>query len=263
MADSMTYPNRIRTPEDDLRFRLSLTPIDAAFFASEQRWGVGRLERLVSPSTLAAYARGWDAYRQALDASDPDAVAEVGPKMIAALAFMDREAEAAGHQPLDVSCWETPLGDDGTILVLVRTQSEQAAVIRANNATVHTALPAGGLQATNSLAGLAATLNGHTAPTDVVAGLSAAETTLPPDLAIAVRATHEGRAIEVWDRASIARLILAHGSVARQPRKWQGSPAHSGQRMAEGDAADLVRTGFPLDADLTEPPATTTPLLDF
>jgi hypothetical protein len=93
--------------------------------------------------------------------------------------------------------------------------------------------------------------------------LSAGETTLPPDLAIAVRATHEGRAIEVWDMASIARLILAHGSVARQPRKWQGSPAHSGQRMAEGDAADLVRTGWPLEADLTEPPATTTPLLDF
>jgi hypothetical protein len=65
------------------------------------------------------------------------------------------------------------------------------------------------------------------------------------------------------EQRAVARLILAHGSVARQPRKWQGSPAHSGQRMAEGDAAQIVRQGWPLDDDLTEPPAATTPLLDF
>jgi hypothetical protein len=259
----MATVNRIRTPEDDRRFRLALVPVDQAFFASEQKWGVGRLERIVSPSTLAAYARGWDAYRQALDASDPDAVAEVGPKMIRMLEIMAAEAGAAGHASLDVSCWEMPLGDDGTVLVLVRTQAEQAAVIRANNASVHTALPEGGVQATNNLSGLAAAGNGHAAPTDVVAGLSAAETTLPPDLAIAVRASHEGRAIEVWDLASVARLILQFGSVARQPRKWQGSPAHTGQRMTEGDAAQIVRQGWPLDDDLTEPPAAATPLLDF
>jgi hypothetical protein len=255
--------NKIRTNEDALRFKLNLAPVDTAFYASEQKWGVGRLERLQTPAVLAAYARGWATYAEALNNSDAEAIEQIGPKMILALRVMDQAATAAGHQPLDVSCWETPLGDDGTVLVLVRTQAEQAAVIRANNASVHTALPAGGLQATNSLAGLAATLNGHAAPTDVVAGLSADETTLPPDLAIAVRATHEGRSLEVWDLAAVARLILQFGSVARQPRKWQGSPAYSGQRMAEGDVADLVRQGYPLEADLTDPPATTTPLLDF
>jgi hypothetical protein len=255
--------NKIRTPEDDRRFRLALVPIDQAFHASEQRWGVGRLERLVSPGTLAAFARGWDAYRTALNDSDGPAIEAIGPKMVLALSLMDREATTAGHQPLDPSCWEMPLGDDGTVLVLVRTQAEQAAVIRANNATVASAAPAGGLRSQNGLAGLAANLNGHTAPTDVVAGLSAAETTLPPDLAIAVRASHEGRSLEVWDMASIARLILAHGSIARQPRKWQGSPAHSGVRQEEGAAADLIRQGWPLEADLADPPATTTPLLDF
>lgn len=255
--------NKIRTPEDDRRFRFALVPVDRAFFEMEQKYGVGRLERLVSPGTLAAYTRGWDLYRKALDESDPDAVEAIAPKMLAALAFMDREATTAGHLPLDPSTWGTPLGDDGTILVLVRTQAEQAAVIRANNATTTSAAPAGGLRSQNGLAGLATATNGHTAPSGVPDGLSPAETTLPPDLAIAVRASHEGRSLEVWDMASVARLILQFGSVARAPRKWEGTPAHSGQRMAEGDAAQIVRTGWPLDDDLTEPPATTTPLLDF
>jgi len=90
---------RLRTPEDHDRFKLALTPVDQAMWASEQKWGVGRLERLISQPTLQAYKRGWDQYRTAIEDSDPDALAVIGPKMIAALTFMDHEATAAGHQP--------------------------------------------------------------------------------------------------------------------------------------------------------------------
>ena len=115
--------------DDDERFRLALVPVDEAFWASEQKWGVGRLERIVSSGTLAAYRRGWSRYRAALEASDGAEMEAVGPLMIAALAFMDREATEAGCQPLAPETWEAPMGD-GRVLVVVRSNAEASAVLR-------------------------------------------------------------------------------------------------------------------------------------
>lgn len=232
----MTEPpiRKLRTPEDSERFIRALAPVDLAFWQSEQRWGVGRLERLQSPATLAAYKRGWDAYRVALDEGDGEAIEAIGPKMIAALAFMDGEASAAGHQPLAPDTWETPLPDgvnatdaNGVTLVLVRTQAEQAAVIRAANGTAFTGRPGFGMTVVAE------------APAPVESGL-------PPDLTVTVRNQHEGRALEVWSIGEVARLILAHGSVARDAKKWEGSPAHSGVIQPEGAISDHVRSGYPL-----------------
>ena len=120
----------IRTSYDRDRLIVALQPVDEAFRASEAKWGVARLERLVSPSTLASYRRGWTAYRAAITDGDASAVEELGPKMIQALAFMDREATARGHQPLSVTAWEAPTAD-GRVLVVVRTQAEAHALARA------------------------------------------------------------------------------------------------------------------------------------
>ena len=189
------------------RFRMALIPVDQAMWASEQKWGVGRLERLVSSSTLASYRRGWDLYRTALEASDAAAVETVGPKMIAALAVMDCEATAAGHKPLAPDTWEAAMGN-GVTLVVVRTGAEASAVLRASNG--------------NSF-----------------------ETTLPPDLAITVRDQHEGRALVVVTMAEIVRLLRAQ-ETGLWGTKWEGTPAESGRVMDEGAAADLVRSGYPL-----------------
>lgn len=121
--------NKIHSPTDNERLIAALAPIDQAFFESEQRYGVGRLERLVSAATLASYRRGWFAYRAAIEIGDAPAVELIGPKMIAALKFMAAEADAAGHKPLTVHAWEAPL-DDGAVLVLVRTQAEAHAIAR-------------------------------------------------------------------------------------------------------------------------------------
>ncbi len=229
--------NRLRTPEDTDRFRLAMVPVDQAFFASETKWGVGRLERIVSLSTLQAYKRGWDAYRVALDECDAQAVEAVGPKMVAALAFMDSEATAAGHPPLAPDTWECGMVD-GTVLVVVRTSAEATAVIRAENAmTAVTGRPALGM-----------TVVSDPAPIEV----SSAETTLPPDLAVTIRQQHEGRRLDVWTLAEIARLIEKHGSIVeRTPeRKWEGDATHSGRQMEEGAAADVVRSGYPMKEPL-------------
>ncbi len=201
---------KIRSPEDYDRFKLTLATIDQAFWASEQRWGVGRLERLVSPGTLTAYKRGWDQYRVALEDSDPDALAVIGPKMIAALAFMDHEATQAGHQPLAPDTWETPMGD-GTTLCVVRTNAEASAVIRATSVSSDLAF----------------------------------ETTLPPDIAVTVRNQHEGRRLVVVSLAEVARLMqMAEAKVLGT--KWEGNDAPSGVQLPEGAAADIVRSGWPL-----------------
>jgi hypothetical protein len=209
------------------RLRAALVPIDTAFWASEQKWGVGRLERLQSPEVLASYRRGWDAYRVALDDCDPDAVQAIGPKMIAALAFMDGEASAAGNKPLAPETWETRLGD-GTVLVVVRTEAEQAAVLRASHASQFTGF----------------------SPNGNVAAAGHIDDKLPVDVATTIRDQHEGRRLDVWTMTQLARLVEKHGSVVDR-LKWEGEPVEKAVQMEEGAAADIVRQGYPLDKPLT------------
>ena len=120
----MSATRKLRSPEDVDRFRRALIPVDEAFWASEQTWGVGRLERLVSPATLAAYQRGWTLYRAALEDGDGAALEVIGPKMIRALEVMGAEAEAAGYKPLAPETWEAAL-PDGRVMVIVRSQANR------------------------------------------------------------------------------------------------------------------------------------------
>ena len=205
----------IRTSQQADQFRMALIPIDQAFFASEQTWGVGRLERLVSPATLAAYQRGWTLYRAALEDGDGAALETVGPKMIRALEVMGAEAEAAGHKPLAPETWEASL-PDGRVMVVVRSQAEASAVAWASRAAD---------------------------------GLSY-ETTLPPDLAVTVRSQHEGRALVVLTLAEVGRLLtMAEGRAAGV--EWEGTTTSgSGRQMDEMAAHDLARGGYPLSTPL-------------
>jgi hypothetical protein len=226
----MSAFRKLRTPEDHDRFRRALIPVDEAFWASEQKWGVGRLERIISPATLAAYQRGWSAYRQALEEGDAPAVEAIGPKMIQALAVMDAEATAAGHKPLAPDTWEAAL-PGGRVLVVVRTNAEASAVLRASRG-----------------------------PGEGGDGASY-ETTIPPDLAVTVREQHEGRALTVVTMAEVVRLLLmAEGKVTGV--EWEGTPAHSGRQADEMAAYDLARGGYPLSVPLTAPQPSAV-LLDF
>jgi len=233
----MSAARKLRTADDNDRFRTAMIAPDEAFFASEQKWGVGRLERIISPSTLMAYQRGWSAYRLALEEGDASALEAIGPKMIAALAFMDAESEAAGHKPLDVSTWETAL-PDGRVLVVVRTAAEAVAVSRAEK-TVKAVSAAPRL--------------GMTVVSDPVAPEPpSTESTLPPDLAVTVRDQHEGRALTVLTMAEVARLLLlAEGKVSGT--EWEGTAAHSGRQSDEMAAHDMARSGYPMSESLTVP----------
>lgn len=218
---------KIRSPEDYERFKLALVPVDQAMWTSEQKWGVGRLERLMSANILEAWKRGWDLYRVAVEECDFEAVETIGPRMISDLAYMDREATAAGHQPLAPDCWECAMGD-GVTLVVCRTSAEASAVLRASNAS-----------------------DGQSF-----------ETTLPPDLGVTVRQQHEGRALIVVTMAEIVRLMqMAEAKVLGT--RWEGTSAHSGVQQPEMAAHDLARSGFPMPEALAADIPKTTATLDF
>jgi hypothetical protein len=73
---------------------------------------------------------------------------------------------------------------------------------------------------------------------------------------LTIRALHEGRRLEVWSLAEVARLIEKHAGPVdadpRRARRWEGSEAPTGVQAGEGAAADMARSGWPLDAALAD-----------
>jgi len=205
-----TQATGLRTPWHTDALMAAISPVDTAFVASERKWGIARLETLVSPVTLAAYRRGWLLWREAIRDGDAEAAATIGPKMIQALAHMEAEAAAAGHPPLAVETWEA-LMPDGRVLVVVHTSAEASAVAQAAK------LAPDGL--------------------------------LPPDLASAVRHQQEGRELVIWTMAELARVLPTLDVVNQVKRIWPGAAVNKVRVTGEGDIADWARAD-PVRADM-------------
>lgn len=215
----MTWPSgRPATPWGHDEIMAALTPVDQKFREVELFWGVGRLERLVSPGTLESYRRGWEQWRAAIESGDTYAVQSLGPKMIGALGYMDREAKAAGHGPICVDTWEALLPDN-RVLCIVRTNAEAhrlAAAARLGD-----------------------------------------DGTLPPDIASAVHHQRAGRELVIWTMAELARVLPALDVVNQIKRTWPGATIVSGPVTGETDASDWA-TGDPVRAAIEhnpEPPS--------
>lgn len=109
------------------RIAAAIAPTDTVARAVDQRWGVGRIESLISSSSLTRWHQGRQLYDQAIRQNDADAVERLAPKIAQALRAMEAEAEAAGHAPLSPVAWEAPLAD-GRVLVVTRTFAEAHAL---------------------------------------------------------------------------------------------------------------------------------------
>jgi hypothetical protein len=184
----------------------ALAPVDEAFREVERYWGVGRLERLVSAATLESYRRGWTQWRKAIETGDTLAVQMLGPKMIAALQIMGREATAAGHKAISVDAFEAVMAD-GRVLVVVRTTAEAHRLARGRDL--------------------------------------GADGDLPPDIASAVHHQRAGRELVVWTMSELARVLPALDVVNEIKRSWPGALITSGPTTGENDANDWA-TGDPL-----------------
>jgi hypothetical protein len=114
------------------RIQAAVSPTDTAARAAELRWGVARLEALVSAETLLRWRDGWSRYSTAIRQIDADQVERLAPKIAQAISVMEREAEARGHQPLAPAVWEAATAD-GRVLVVVRSQAEAHACVRASD----------------------------------------------------------------------------------------------------------------------------------
>ena len=123
----MTRPNRHHKGDrlmhsgakpEDVACDFALGPFDTAARATERKWGINRLEGLVSPETAARYGSALGKLNAAMDSNDPAEVAVRAGVCIRGMAAMDAEATAAGHQPIIPEAWEFEI--DGKTCALLR-----------------------------------------------------------------------------------------------------------------------------------------------
>jgi len=95
----------------------ALGPFDTAARNMERRWGVNRLEGLVSTETAAKFGSAIAKLNAAIDANDPADTAARAAVCIRGMMAMDAEATAAGHQPIPPEALEVEV-DGKTCAIL-------------------------------------------------------------------------------------------------------------------------------------------------
>lgn len=95
----------------------ALAPFDEAARKIEIRWGVNRLEGLVSPAMSAKYGLALGHMNACIEAANPTDTAAAVANCVKGLAAMDREAEAAGHKPIPPEAQEIDV--DGQLCAII------------------------------------------------------------------------------------------------------------------------------------------------
>lgn len=91
--------------------------VDEIGRSMDDKWGVGRLPRLVDPLTAAKFARQVEKFGQACWGPELGDVAAHAPAMVRAYQALDAMAEAAGHRAIPSEQWEFETGEGLVILV--------------------------------------------------------------------------------------------------------------------------------------------------
>jgi len=130
MGSPMTRPQRHNKGDrlmhsgikpEEVACDFALGPFDTAARNMERRWGINRLEGLVSPETAARYGSALGKLNAAMDANDPAEVATRAGVCIRGFAAMDAEATAAGHQPITPDAMEIEI--DGKLCAVLRDEA--------------------------------------------------------------------------------------------------------------------------------------------
>ena len=126
---SMTSPsrsqNRIATAHHQQQLAM-IEAVDEVGRTMDDKWGVGRLPRLVDPLTAARFARQVEKFAQACWGDVLGDVAAHAPAMVRAYQALDQLAQDAGHQPIPPQQWEFEIPEG--LVVLVRHTDEIARV---------------------------------------------------------------------------------------------------------------------------------------
>ena len=111
--------DRLLSPDaraDEIATDHALAPFDRAARLMDQTWGIDRLVELVSPETAARYGSAMAKLNAAINANDPAECAGRAAICIRGLDAMDREARAAGHQPMPDQFWMHECNGDKFII---------------------------------------------------------------------------------------------------------------------------------------------------
>jgi len=111
------------------RIYAAMQPVDQMAIVMEGRWGVGRLERIVSVDTASRFGAAREKLNQAIDANDADLVTAKASVMVRAWQALDKEATDAGHEHLKVEAWVAH-DDEGQAFTVVKTLAEAHAVAK-------------------------------------------------------------------------------------------------------------------------------------
>lgn len=110
MAAQRRRKDRIVSPTatpQERRTDYAIAPFDKAAHDMDKKWGIDRLPELVSVETAARYGKLMGDFNEAIDNADPETASKLAAIGIRALAAMDAEAQARGHEPCNL--WEYDL----------------------------------------------------------------------------------------------------------------------------------------------------------
>ena len=97
----------------------------------EAKWGIDRLQELVSTEMRDRFYQQREKLNAAIDNNDGKQTQHEVEVMCRAYVALEREAVAAGHKPLTGEHWETPL-PDGRVLAITRNFAEAGKVAKDN-----------------------------------------------------------------------------------------------------------------------------------
>ena len=122
----MTKPQRHRKEDrlmhqgataTEIQCNLATGPFDRAAREADLRWGVDRLPELVAPETAARWGVAMANLNAAIEANDPDLVVARVNACLRGFSAMDKEATAAGHQPIPPQAQEIEV--DGVLCAII------------------------------------------------------------------------------------------------------------------------------------------------
>lgn len=121
MSSTPRSNHRIATAHHQQQLAM-IEAVDEIGRSMDDKWGVGRLPRLVDPITAARFARQAHKFSQACWGDELGDVAAHAPAMVRAYQALDQMAEAAGHRPIPAQQWEFEIPEG--LVILVRHSGE-------------------------------------------------------------------------------------------------------------------------------------------
>jgi hypothetical protein len=121
-ADRLTNPDFIGSIAYE-KIYAAIQPVDGIAHEMENKWGVGRLLKLVSVETAAKFGTAKAKLDQAINEDEHQAVEKKASVMVRAWKALDDEATKLGHKPIEAAAM-VATDDQGNSFTVVASLAE-------------------------------------------------------------------------------------------------------------------------------------------